>query len=333
MFMAQGQYRVAVLGATGLVGKKVLEILVDPQNPFPMREMHAVASIASRGKNIVLNEIKSDICATTLDEINFSEIDLVFNALKSDITKEVMPKLLKSSMVIIDKSSVYRMEESVPLVVARVNDDLLITQKPHLITTPNCCVIPLTHVLCPLIGLYEIRRVVLSTYQSASGAGAMQMQNLQKHSQELSSSPTNLAFNVIPQIGELDVISGDSQEEQKIVQEIRKILKSNIAISVTAVRVPVFIGHSISANIEFYQEANLEKITTALRQFGCKVEEAIITPKEVAGKDDVYVSRLRKDQSLQGKGINLWITSDNLRRGAATNAVEIAHKLAHHKMI
>jgi aspartate-semialdehyde dehydrogenase len=321
------KYRVAVLGATGLVGKKVLELLLDANNVFPIKELHAVASINSKGKNILLNGSNSDICAKTLDEIDFSAIDLVFNALKSEITKEIMPGLLKSSAIVIDKSSVYRMEQWAPLVVSGVNDDLLVTRKQNLITTPNCCVIPLVHVLLPLMQLYAIRRVVLSTYQSASGAGALQMQSLYNHSKDLDTSKTSLAFNVIPKIGEIDETSGESQEEQKIVQETRKILKSKIEISVTAVRVPVLIGHSISVNVEFDKEADIEKITTSLQQFGCKVTKEIVTPKEIAGRENVYVSRLRKDQSLQGRGINLWITSDNLLRGAATNAVEIARKL------
>ncbi len=324
-------YNVVVLGATGMVGKKVLELLFDPKNPFPIKTLQAVASQNSKGIPIDLKSSKEEIFATTFEELDLSNVNIVFNALKSEVTKQIMPQLLKSSAVIIDKSSLYRIDPAVPLIVSGVNDQISLLKGKKLIASPNCCVIPLVHVLSPLMNLRKIHRVVLSTYQSASGAGFAQMQNLKEES--LTQSLNDLKFNVIPKIGKIDRNSGNTDEEEKIAQETNKILKSEIAISVTAVRVPVLIGHCICANIEFSEEISIEKIMLILKQSNCIIIEETITPKEVEGQDQVYISRLRKDSSLDGKGVNLWITSDNIRRGAATNAVEIARKLIEYKII
>jgi aspartate-semialdehyde dehydrogenase len=325
------RYNIAVLGATGMVGKKVMELIFDSERPFPVKTLQAVASQNSKGTQIKVNGTREEFFATTFEDLDLANIHVVFNALKSEITRQVMPQLLKSPAVIIDKSSLYRMEPWVPLIASGINDEISMLKGKKLIASPNCCVIPLVHVLGPLMDIYDIRRVTLATYQSSSGAGFAQMQSLQNNSIEKSLS--DLQFNVIPRIGSIDKNTGSTEEEEKIIQETKKILNSDIAISVTSARVPVLIGHCICANIEFKEEVSMEKIRLALKKSEYVIEQEVITPKEVEGQDKVYVSRLRMDQSLKGMGISLWITSDNLRRGAATNAVEIAHKLIEYEII
>jgi aspartate-semialdehyde dehydrogenase len=325
------KYNVAVLGATGMVGKKLIELLLDTKRPFPVHTLQAIASQNSKGLQIKVNDTRKEFFATTFEDLDLSNIHVVFNALRSEITMQVMPQLLKSSAIVIDKSSLYRMQPWVPLIASGINDEISLLKGKKLIASPNCCVIPLVHVLSPLMGIYEIRRVTLATYQSASGAGFDQMQSLQNNSIEKSLS--DLKFNVIPRIGVINKSTGSTDEEEKIIQETKKILNSDVAISVTSVRVPVLIGHCICANIEFKEEVSMEQIRLTLKQSEYVIEQEVITPKEVEGQDKVYVSRLRMDQSLKGRGVSLWITSDNLRRGAATNAVEIAHKLIEYEII
>jgi aspartate-semialdehyde dehydrogenase len=311
-------YNVAVLGATGIVGRTAIAMLLNESPKLPIKSLHAIAS--QRSKGIQLFTGQKSLYAKTFEDLDLSEIDIVFNALKGDVTKTLMPELLKSSAFIIDKSSVYRNDTLTPLVVSGVNDDMITLKNQQLIATPNCCVIPLVHVLFPLMNIYSIHKITLSTYQSVSGAGFAAMAALEN------GEDTPLAFNVIPNIGETNKQTGATDEEEKIVNETNKILNIDLPIAVTCVRVPVMVGHCICANIEFKSDISLKRIFLELEKFGCIISDKGITPKEVAGKDYVYVSRIRKN--LGDGSLSLWITSDNLRRGAATNAIEIAYKLA-----
>lgn len=327
---------IAVAGATGNVGRKIIETLHERE--LPINELHALASNRSKGKKISFGD--EEITIQFLDNFDFSNIDVVFSCLSNDITKSYINKALKKGCIVIDKSSLFRMDEDVPLIIPEVNEHLIATfPKKGIISSPNCVAIPLCLALSPLNNAAGIKRIVASTYQSVSGAGKEHMDELydQTKASFMGNSPSpvkfekSISFNLIPKIDSFNE-NLDTLEEEKICNESKKILGSKLSITATAVRVPVFIGHAISCNVEFNSNITAKEAEEILQE-----EEGInllsyessmnyITPKEVVGEDGVFVCRIREDKSLKNT-LNMWITTDNLRKGAATNAVQILESI------
>ena len=329
------QYNIAVIGATGNVGRETTNLLAERN--FPIRNITAVASANSIGKEISFGDNKS-LAVIPLSELDYSELDIIFACTTNQISQQVVKQAQKYGVTVIDKSSYYRMDPDVPLIVPEVNPNSM-TQQNKLIANPNCCVVPLVTALKPLDNAAKIKKLVISTYQSVSGAGKKAMDELYDSTKARYMMKDNdpqhfqrsIAFNLIPQIDEFDD-KGHSGEEQKIIEETQKIIGHPIAIDVTSVRVPVFVGHSLSVHIEFAEkmEANeAEEILEEADSISVMHQASntqYITPFEAAGEDLVYVSRIRNSQS-NNNCINMWIVCDNLRKGAALNAVQIAEKL------
>lgn len=330
------KYQVAVVGATGNVGRETLSILAERN--FPVHKMVALASSRSQGREVSFGE-REILKVQDLEGFDFKGTDFAFFAPGSRISAQYAPKAAQAGAMVIDKTSCFRLDPSVPLVVPEVNPEALEKCKKNIISNPNCVVIPLVVALKPLDLLTPIKRVVISTYQSVSGAGRRQMDELYTQTRgtlvndpiepHLFSKP--IAFNVIPHIGDF-CANGMTGEEEKIALETRKILGSHLQVFATCVRVPVFIGHSISVTVEFEEEITVEQARAALKKapsvqvMDRREDKGYVTPVESAGEDKVYVSRIRKDPTVS-HGLGLWIVADNLRKGAALNAVQIAEKL------
>lgn len=329
-------YNIAVIGVTGNVGSTIFSILYE--RDFPINNIYAIASTNSIGKKISFGEKILQILP--IENFDFKSVDIAFFAAGSAVSQKYVPIAVNSGCTVIDKSSYYRMDCDVPLIVPEANIRSIENyQKRKIIASPNCCAIPLAVVLKPLDDIAKIKRVVISTYQSTSGAGRYAMDELYnqtkaKYSYTQHKSaifPKQIAFNLFPQIGDFNE-DGSTTEESKIISELQKILGSHIQISITCVRVPVFIGHAIAVNIEFADKVDVEKMTATLSKTSGVVvltlehEQKYCTPIDAVGEDSVYVSRIRKCNSLNNS-INLWITVDNLRKGAALNAVQIAESL------
>ncbi len=330
----QTKLNVGVVGATGLVGEKLIKVL--EQRNFPIKNLALFSSEKSKGIKIKFHS--DEIEVTSLSKESFKGLDIVFFALDENLAKEWVPIAQKECLVI-DKSSAFRLDKNVPLVVPEVNSDKIREHK-NLIANPNCTTIPLVVVLAPLHKNFGLKRVIVSTYQSVSGAGKDAIDEflyetevlaigecITKDADSVFSSP--IAGNVIPQIGNFDKQKYTS-EEKKIIEETRKILQlPELAISATCVRVPVKIGHCESVNIELEKEISVDKVIKVLESVSSiKVfeDEKYPMPIDVEGQDEVYVGRIRKDFAFEN-GIALWIVCDNLRKGAATNAVQIAEEL------
>jgi len=326
---------IAIVGATGNVGRKLLEVI--EKINFEFRELHLIASDKSVGKKITFKGKTYSILG--LKDFDFSKVKIAFFSAGSSIAEKWVPIAAKKTIVI-DNSKFFRMEKDIPLVVPEVNPDTLKNYKnKNIIANANCSTIQLVLALKPLHDEFKIKRVIISTYQSVSGAGNAHIDELTEQSkkvldkQKVSSKnfTKQIAFNVIPHI---DTFMEDryTKEEWKMAVETKKILDPNISLSATCVRVPVFVGHAESVNVEFNSEVNSEKIRKCLEKApGCKVvDEAkdggYITPVESSGDFVTYVSRIRDDQT-QKNSINMWIVSDNLLKGAALNAVQIANVL------
>ena len=330
-------YKVAVVGATGNVGREILNTLAERN--FPIDEIYAMASNASIGIEVPYGDNK-DLKVSALENFDFSKVDFVISSISSGETKKYAPKATAQGAIIIDNSSAYRFDSKVPLVVPEVNgDEISNYRNKNIIASPNCVATPLCMVLRPLSNISPIKRVVVSTYQSTSGAGRKAMDELFAQTKQILMNqavvkeefPKQIAFNVIPQIGNFEG-DGYTGEESKIINEVEKIMGDKIAVTATSVRVPSFVGHAISANIEFTSQIDEDQAREALREFDGiaiidnRAEETYITPTECVGEDSVFVSRIRNDPSVQF-GLNLWIVSDNLRKGAALNTVQIAERL------
>lgn len=324
------KYNIAVIGATGNVGREVLNIL--DERRFPIDKIQAVASRSSLGKKVSFGD--KELAIESMDTVDFSKIDIVFSCAGSMLSKTFVNKATQAGSIVIDKTSCFRMEHDVPLIVPEVNIKELskgITKK--IISTPNCVVIPIVTALKALDNFVKIKRIVLSTYQSTSGAGRAGMDELhdQTKAKYLYQNLTNqffshqIAFNIIPQIGELND-DGISEEEEKISQEISKIMGRHIPTTATCVRVPVFVGHAISLNVEFVSEIDAEEVSNILSEADGISVDNILTPVDAVGEDSVFVSRIRNDQS-QVNTVNMWVVNDNLRKGAALNSVQIAEEL------
>ena len=322
---------IAIVGATGNVGRKIIEVL--EKKNFPINNLYLVASYKSAGKKLKFKE--EEIVVDNLETFDFSKVDITFFSAGGKISEKYVPIAAKQSMVI-DNSSHFRMDPDVPLIVPQVNSNDLNNIKKNIISNPNCSTAQLVLVLKPLHDIFKIKRVVISTYQSTSGAGKAPMDELIEQTKlslenkKISSKnfTKQIAFNAIPHI-DLFVDDGYTKEELKMVNETKKILDNKIELTATCVRIPVMVSHAESLNIEFEKPFVLEKIVKALDSAeGCKViddrkDGGYITPVEAEGKNETFISRIRKDNSNKN-AINLWCVSDNLLRGAALNSVEIA---------
>jgi len=325
---------IAIVGATGNVGRKILEVLEKKELSFD--NLHLVASSKSAGKKIIFKGKEYEI--SNLENFDFSKVKIAFFSAGGKISEKFAEKVAKSCLVI-DNSSYYRMDPDVPLIVPQVNSEALRNIKKNIISNPNCSTAQLVIALKPLHDLFTIKRIVVSTYQSVSGGGKAPMDELidqtklvlNKQKIKSKNFTKQIAFNVIPHI---DVFSDDgyTKEELKMTNETKKILDGKIDLTATCVRIPVSVSHSESANIEFEKSFTLDEVRKALDSFeGCKVidertDGGYSTPIEAEGKDETFISRIREDKTIKN-GLNLWIVSDNLLRGAALNAVEIAETL------
>ncbi|MBP6380079.1 MAG: aspartate-semialdehyde dehydrogenase [Sphingorhabdus sp.] len=331
-------YRVVVAGATGNVGREMLNILAERE--FPADEIAAVASSRSAGQTIEYGESGKTLKIQNIDHFDPTGWDMALFAIGSDATKIHAPRFAAAGCVVIDNSSLYRMDPDVPLIVPEVNPDAIdgYTAR-NIIANPNCSTAQMVVALKPLHDAAKILRVVVSTYQSVSGAGKEGMDELFEQSRNIfvgdQSEPRKftkqIAFNVIPHIDKF-LEDGSTKEEWKMVVETKKILDPKIKVTATCVRVPVFVGHSESINIEFENELSAEEAQNILREapgvmlVDKREDGGYVTPVECVGDYATFISRVRDDSTVDN-GLNLWCVSDNLRKGAALNAVQIAELL------
>lgn len=330
------KYNVVVIGATGNVGREVLNSL--SQRNFPINKILAVASPESVGKSVSFGDDTIKIHQIT--DLDFANLDFAFFCAGSKISKQYAKIASSKGCTVIDKSSFFRLDDDVPLIVPEANISALKNFKlGGIIANPNCCTIPLAVALKPLDNAAKIKRIVISTYQSVSGAGKDAMDELYRQTKSKfvfenlppQVFPTQIAFNLFPHIGDFQE-DGSTDEESKIENELKKIINNSIKVSVTCVRVPVFVSHSMSVNVEFENSMDAKEAEEILSEldgiitYSCDNEIQYATPVDVVEDDNVYVSRIRNDRSCPNT-INMWITTDNLRKGAALNAVQIAEEL------
>ncbi len=335
-------YKVAVVGATGNVGREMLGILAE--RAFPADEVVALASRRSMGVEVSYGD--RILKCRTLEHHDFSDVDICLMSAGSPVAKEWGPKIAAAGAVVIDNSSYWRYDSDVPLVVPEVNADAVAGfRKRGIIANPNCSTAQLVVALKPLHDRAKIKRVVVATYQSVSGAGKEGMDELFSQTKSVFSLeeaeskkfPKRIAFNVIPHI-DVFLDDGFTKEEWKMVAETKKILDPKIKVVATCVRVPVFIGHSEAVNIEFENPITADEAREILRSApGCIVIDkrepgGYVTPHECAGEDATYISRIREDATVEN-GLVIWVVSDNLRKGAALNAIQIAESLINRKLI
>lgn len=331
------KYKLAVVGATGNVGREVLDILAERN--FPVREVVALASKESKGKKVSFGENQT-LTVQALDEYDFHGTDIAIFSPGASVSKVYAPKAAEAGCIVIDNTSYFRTDEEVPLVVPEVNPHMIAKYtKKNIIANPNCSTIQMVVALKPLHDEAGIKRIVVSTYQSVSGAGKKAMDELYGHTKSKyvheSHDPVMftkpIAFNVIPHI-DVFLPDGSTKEEWKMVNETKKIFGEDIKVSATCVRVPVFVGHAESVNIELEHPLSAEQARKILEDApGVTVVDrhengGYVTPVEIVREDNVFVSRIRKDPTVEN-GLNLWIVADNLRKGAALNAVQIAEVL------
>jgi aspartate-semialdehyde dehydrogenase len=331
-------YRVAVVGATGNVGREMLAVLSERE--FPCDEIAAVASSRSVGSEVDYGDTGRLLKCRNIEHFDWAGWDIALFAAGSGPAQEYAPKAAAAGCVVIDNSSLYRMDPDVPLIVPEVNPDALAGYtKRNIIANPNCSTAQMVVALKPLHDAAGIKRVVVSTYQSTSGAGKAGMDELFQQSRaifvgdqvETHKFTKQIAFNVIPHIDSF-LDDGSTKEEWKMVVETKKILDPKIKVTATCVRVPVFVGHSESINIEFERELGAQEAMDILREapgimlIDKREDGGYITPVECVGDAATYVSRVREDPTVEN-GLNIWCVSDNLRKGAALNAVQIAELL------
>ena len=331
-------FKVAVVGATGNVGREILTTLAE--RDFPADDVVALASSRSIGKEVSFGE--DDVLKVqSLDSFDFRGTDIVLSSPGAKVSKEFAPRAAKAGAVVIDNTSQFRMEPDVPLVVPEVNPKAIADyKKRHIIANPNCSTIQMVVALKPLHDLARIKRVVVATYQSTSGAGRAAMDELFAQTRAIyvndpvkpEQFTKQIAFNAIPHIDDF-MDDGSTREEWKMAVETRKILDPDIAVTATCVRIPVFIGHGEAINVEFERPISADMARAALRRapgvsvVDHRADEGYVTPAEAAGEDSVFVSRIRRDPTV-AHGLSLWVVADNLRKGAALNAVQIAEILA-----
>jgi aspartate-semialdehyde dehydrogenase len=328
--------RVAIVGATGEVGRTFLKVLEERE--FPVDELYLYASEKSEGTELTFRGEKFKVRALN-KETSFKGIDIALFSAGSSISKEYAPRFVKDGAVVIDNSSAWRLDPDVPLVVPEVNPEDVENHK-GIIANPNCSTIQMVVALKPIYDAVGISAIVVATYQSVSGAGAKAIRELEEQTRawcrgeqmEVKNLPRMIAFNVIPQI-DVFTENGYTKEEMKMVNETRKIMHDpNIKVSATTVRVPVFYGHSEAISVKLNRPLEPEFAMELLRKAKgvVLVEEGYPTPIDVAGRDEVFVGRIRKDLVFE-PGLSMWVVADNIRKGAATNAVQIAELLIHAK--
>jgi aspartate-semialdehyde dehydrogenase len=337
MDMASG-YRVAVVGATGNVGREILNILHERQ--FPLAELAAVASARSTGDMIDFGDSGQELKVRNLEHFDFAGWDIALFAAGSEASKVHVPRAAEAGCTVIDNSSLFRMDPDVPLIVPEVNAHAIDGYRAkNIIANPNCSTAQMVVALKPLHDAAKIKRVVVSTYQSVSGTGKAGMDELFEQSRNIFVGdpsepkvyPKQIAFNVIPHAGSF-LDDGSTTEEWKLVVETKKILDPAIKVSATCVRVPVFVGHSEAVNIEFENEISAKEAQEILREapgvmlIDKREDGGYITPVECVGDYATFVSRVREDHTVEN-GLSIWVVSDNLRKGAALNAVQIAELL------
>ncbi len=338
-------YKVAVVGATGNVGREVLSIMAERQ--FPADEVVALASSRSIGTEVSYGE--DDVLKVLeLANFDFKGIDIVLSSPGAKVSAEHSPRAAKAGAIVIDNTSHFRMDPDVPLIVPEVNPEAIAGyNKKGIIANPNCSTIQLVMALKPLHDLVPILRVVVSTYQSVSGGGKAPMDELFNQTKGIYMNKPfqnnkeqftkQIAFNVIPHI-DIFMDDGSTKEEWKMMAETKKILDPSIKLTATCVRVPVFVGHAEAVNVEFdgpINEDQARKVLKAAKGITVvdhRADEGYVSPAECAGEDDVYVSRIRSDFTLD-YGLNFWVVADNLRKGAALNTVQIAEELIKSHMV
>jgi aspartate-semialdehyde dehydrogenase len=330
-------YKVAVVGATGNVGRELLQVLAERE--FPVKEAVALASARSVGSEVSFGEDEV-LKVQNLDTFDFKGTDYVLSSAGAKISAEFAPRAARAGAIVIDNTSQFRMDPDVPLVVPEVNAHALKGYSArNIVANPNCSTIQMLVALKPLHDIAKITRIVVATYQSVSGAGKEAMDELFVQTRAIyvndpitrEQFTKQIAFNVIPHI-DVFMDDGMTKEEWKMMVETKKILDPAIKVTATCVRVPVFIGHAEAVNVEFERPITAEAARKALRAapgvtvIDHRADEGYVTPAECVGDDAVYVSRIREDQTVEN-GLNLWIVSDNIRKGAALNAVQIAERL------
>ncbi|MBI4401298.1 MAG: aspartate-semialdehyde dehydrogenase [Nitrospirae bacterium] len=335
MLKKKPAYRVAVVGATGAVGAEMIEVL--EERKFPVEVLRPLASSRSAGGTVSFQG--AELSVKLLTKGSFEGIDLALFSAGSDVSKEFAPIAAKAGAVVIDNSAAWRMDKDVPLVVPEVNPHDLAWHK-GIIANPNCSTIQMVVALKPLHDAVRVKRIVVTTFQSVSGTGKEAMDELMEECKDLLGFkqprpkvyPYQIAFNCLPHIDEF-LSSGYTKEEMKLVHETRKIMgDSSIQVTATTVRVPIYIGHSESVNIETERKLSPNEaraiLSTApgVQVYDDPAHAIYPMPLDVSGKDDVYIGRIREDESIPN-GLNLWVVADNLRKGAALNAVQIAELL------
>ena len=329
-------YRVAVVGATGNVGREMLNILEEVR--FPVEKIHAIASRKSIGLEVSFGD--QIVKCEDIEQFDFSRVDIVLMSVSGAFSKEWAPKIAAAGPMVIDNSSAWRMDPDVPLIVPEVNpDDVEWADRKNIIANPNCSTAQLVVALKPLHDRARIKRAVVSTYQSVSGVGKEGMDELFDQTKNVfvlgatppKKFPKQIAFNVIPMCGTFED-DGYTNEEHKMWDETHKMIDPEIALTVTCVRVPVMVGHSEAVNLEFHEPLDEDEARDILREAPGLIvidqhnDKGYMTPKEAQGEFPVFVSRIRKDPTIEN-GLNLWVVADNLRKGAALNAVQIAELL------
>lgn len=329
-------YKVAVIGATGIVGHEIIATLAERN--FPVDELIPLASRRSSGRPISFGD--KDITVKALEDFDFKGVDIVLSSAGGHISEQFVPVATKAGAVVIDNTSHYRNDPDVPLIIPEINGDMIGDyKKKNIIANPNCSTIQMLMALKPLHDHAKVKRVVASTYQSVSGAGKDAMDELFNQCRKFFVNDVlerqvftkQIAFNVLPQIDSF-MDGGTTKEEWKMAVETKKILGKDVKVTATCVRVPVFIGHGVAVNVEFENEISPLEARRLWRDFeGVTVidvesEMEYVTPIDIAGEDDVYISRVRADSTVDN-GLSFWCVADNIRKGAALNAVQIAEKL------
>ena len=330
-------YKVAVIGATGAVGREILTTLSERE--FPADDVVALASERSVGSRVSFGE-DEELKVQELSNFDFKGSEIVLSSPGAKVSAEHAPRAARAGAVVIDNTSHFRMDPDVPLVVPEVNPDAIAGyERRHIIANPNCSTIQMVVALKPLHDLARIKRVVVATYQAVSGSGKDAMDELFNQTRGVFVNqtakpqifPKQIAFNAIPHC-DVFMEDGSTKEEWKMMVETKKILDPAIKLSATCVRVPVFIGHAEAINVEFESPISEEEAREALREadgitlIDHRVDEGYVTPAECVGEDPVFVSRVRTDPTVEN-GLSLWVVADNLRKGAALNAVQIAEHL------
>ena len=334
------KYNIAIAGATGNVGREILNIL--EQREFPIENIYLLASSKSKGKKI--NFCDQELVIEDLSEFDFSKAEIGLFSPGGNVSAKFAPKAASKGCIVIDNTSYFRMNDEVPLVVPEVNSEVLKDffdneKRLNIISNPNCSTIQMLIALKPIHDAAIINRIIVSTYQSVSGAGKDAMDELFEQTKNIYANKNieknkftkQIAFNAIPHIGSF-LKNGNTEEEQKMIDETKKILDPNIRVSATCVRIPVFISHAESISLELdspLTDVQVKEILSSLPYISVvdhRKDEGYVTQVEAAGEDKVYVSRIRQDNTIEN-GLNLWVVSDNLRKGAALNAVQIAEEM------